>query len=99
MARAEDKWTKEDLEERIKALFLQQALEHLNHALEMRRQEGRPVARLPDLVGSGDLLQLPEEPFGGHFMLSGGRVVSTDNGKLLHVFIGPHSPPTEPYLD
>jgi hypothetical protein len=99
LATAPDHWTRDDLQERLRGLQLQQALDRLNEAAKLRQAEGKALSSLQDLIGYGEIRQLPEEPYGGSFHLENGRVVSSDDNKMLHVFIHPRDPPTQPYLD
>jgi hypothetical protein len=96
---APDHWTRDDLQDRLRGLELQQALDRLNSAAQLRRAEGQPLSSLQDLIGYGEIKQIPEEPYGGSFHLENGRVVSSDDDKMLHVFIHPRDPPTQPYVD
>lgn len=76
LAESNDPLMKKRLEKRLVALeratLIEDALERF------RLREGRNPARLAELVSSGDLIVLPEDPYGGQWgILKNGRVFST----------------------
>jgi tetratricopeptide (TPR) repeat protein len=99
LQRTTDDRTQRDLKERLDSLHLQQDLELLNLAARARRQAGKPVRDLSDLVGYGQLQELPIEPFGGEFKIVGEQVMSTHQDKLLHLFTHPGSTTVPTYVD
>ncbi|MHB8418926.1 MAG: hypothetical protein ACYDCL_12685 [Myxococcales bacterium] len=101
LAEARDEKRRDELENRLKALVLQLDLERLNRALAARRQAGLPISGLGDLVGFASLDRLPKEPYGGEFRLSAAadRVVSSDDDKLLRIYVHPGEAALEPAAD
>jgi tetratricopeptide (TPR) repeat protein len=94
-----DERTHGELEERLRALYLQKDLADLNRAAEARLAAGQPLARLDDLIGYAGMTELPAEPFGGHFQIVGAKVVSSDDDKLLRLFVHAHDSLVEPHAD
>jgi hypothetical protein len=99
LGQAFDKWTINELQERLQALNLQKELDQLNAAARARAADGKPVTQLADLVGYADVSGIPEDPFGGAYRVEGGRVVSSHADKLVHTFVHPGEPPTQPWVD
>jgi len=87
LERTIDQRTHDELVERLRALYLQKDLAVLNRAAHERLAAGLPLTSVDDLVGYAGLTQLPPESFGGTFRISGDKVVSSDDDKLLHLFV------------
>ncbi len=101
LANATEETVKADLEDRLKALTLQKDLDALNEALSARTRADKTTASMEDLVGYGGLTAVPPEPFGGRweFDEATARVKSSDDWRLLRVFVKPGRPPIEPWAD
>ncbi len=99
LARTVDQRTHDELAERLQALYLQNDLARLNQAAAARLATGQPLTRLEDLIGYGDVSELPAEPFGGTFQLAGTKVVSSNDAKLLHLFVHANDSLIEPSAD
>jgi len=72
------------LEERLRQARLTRDLYYLNRAVaEFAARLGRPPSSFDELIATGLLRQLPAEPFGGAYQLSGDRVVSSSGARGL----------------
>jgi hypothetical protein len=80
MERETDPRRKAVLEERIRRVIVERDLQSMEMAVaEYTARLGVPPRRLADLVQSGMLVRIPEEPYGGRYMLSpDGRGVRSD---------------------
>jgi tetratricopeptide (TPR) repeat protein len=96
LQRAIDQRTRDDLLERLRALYLQKDLATLNRAAKERLATGLPLDSVENLVGYAGLTQIPPESFGGTFRISGDKVVSSDDEKLLHLFVHANNSLMEP---
>ena len=84
-----DPQTRESLAERMKEVIIERDLRTLEDAVEVYRTQHRAVpARLTDLVASGILPMLPQEPFGGDYRLNlkTGSVSSSTHPERLRTF-------------
>jgi tetratricopeptide (TPR) repeat protein len=99
LAQAEDVRTHADLETRLNALLLQQALEKIERRLEARRAAGLPETQ--DLAEAMGPEGLPTDPFGGHFSIDAktGKARSSSEDRLLRIHVHPGSPPVEKTYD
>ena len=80
---------REKLEVRAKEVMVERDLRLLEEAVKQFRQKyARQPARLSDLIASGLLTRLPEEPFGGTYGIDSqtGAVFSSTHPKRLKVF-------------
>jgi hypothetical protein len=96
LQRTIDQRTHDELVERLRALFLQRDLAALNQAAGARLAAGLPLATVDDLVGFGGISSIPPESFGGSFRIAGNKVVSSDDDKLLHLFVHSNDSLLEP---
>jgi len=81
--------TREKLDERAKEIIIERDLQALEFAREAyRSQQGRLPKSLDDLVISGQIRQIPDEPFGGMYNLDAqtGEITSSSHPKRLKVF-------------
>jgi hypothetical protein len=99
LQRTIDERTHDELEERLRALYLQSDLATLNRAAQARLATGQPLRRVDDLVGYAGVTQVPVEPFGGKFLIADDKVTSTDDDKLLHLFVHARDSLVEPSAD
>ncbi len=78
MERETDTRRKAFLEERIRRVIVERDLQSMEMAIAgYTAQVGAPPRRLADLVKSGMLARIPEEPYGGKYVLTpDGRVLS-----------------------
>lgn len=80
---------REKLAIRAKEVLIERDLRTIEGAIEQfRRKHAKLPARLSDLVSSGYLAAIPEEPFGGTYQLDSktGRVSSSSRSTRLKVF-------------
>jgi len=96
-----DERTLADLENRLKALYLQGELEQLRAAIRQRDQEGLRVRSLDDLVGLDGLTFLPFDPFGKRFVFQPEKedVTSPDSDQLLRIYVSRNDPAIQPTED
>lgn len=67
------------LEERVRQVMVERDLRILESAVsEFTSRRGEPPGRLSDLVGSGILPGLPEEPYGGKYLLAPDGSIRSD---------------------
>ena len=97
LAEAVEDRTRTELQTRLNALLLQQALEQLDRQLDQRRAAGLPTRTEQDLLDAVAPVGLPEDPFGGRFSIdpATGKARSTNEDKLLRVHIHPGALPVE----
>jgi len=77
--RETDPRRKASLQERIRQVEVERDLQSLERAIaEYTSQIGTPPGKLADLVRSGVLLRIPEEPFGGKYLLMPDGQVRSD---------------------
>ena len=84
-----DERIKQELEMRIKELVLERDLGKLERAADDYHQHhGKFPKRLKDLVADGRLAAIPQEPFGGEYVLDSklGKVTSSTHPNRLHVY-------------
>jgi len=85
----QDAGMREVLEKRAKEVMIERDIRLLESAVQRyREQRGRIPGRLQDLVQSGILPALPQEPFGGSYHLDSrtGNISSSTHPKRLKVF-------------
>ncbi|HEY4717336.1 MAG TPA: hypothetical protein VII00_09570 [bacterium] len=62
---------KKELERRIKELTVEKDLKLLNSSIEeFYKKSGKKPAKLEELIAAGILRVLPEEPFGGEYIIN-----------------------------
>ena len=91
-----DPQTRESLENRMKEVIIERDIRILGEAVEVYRTEHRALpAMLTDLVASGVLSMLPQEPFGGDYRLDPktGSVSSSTHPERLRTFFKRKRPP------
>jgi hypothetical protein len=84
-----DERIKHELEIRIKELVLERDLGNLERASNDYHQHHREIPKqLQDLVADGRLAAIPQEPFGGEYVLDSktGKVTSSTHPSRLHVY-------------
>ena len=75
---AQDERLRENLQHRMREVIAERDIRKLEEAvLQYQSQYGRRPSHLADLVASGILARIPDEPLGGAYELSEGRVKST----------------------
>jgi hypothetical protein len=82
-------WIKEQLETRIKEVIIERDIRALDKAaLRYRQREGHGPAKLNDLLRTGDIAALPNEPFGGEYRVDPrtGAITSSTHPERLHVY-------------
>ncbi|WP_447984519.1 hypothetical protein [Nitrospira sp. Nam74] len=87
-AQTDNSYVKAELETRMKELIIERDVRHLERAVSRyRERNGAFPDRLQELVGRGDLGKVPEEPFGGAYVLDAttGKITSTTHPKRLRV--------------
>lgn len=87
-AQTDNSYVKAELETRMKELIIERDVRHLERAVSRYRQRnGAFPDRLQALVARGDLGKVPEEPFGGEYVLDAatGKITSTTHPKRLRV--------------
>jgi hypothetical protein len=87
-AQTDNTSVKAELETRMKELIIERDIRHLEHALtQYRERKGAYPKRLQELAGIGDLGKVPEEPFGGEYVLDAttGTITSSTHPKRLRV--------------
>ncbi|ULA64731.1 MAG: hypothetical protein LZF86_190024 [Nitrospira sp.] len=80
---------REKLEARVKEIMIERDLRHLEEAIQRYHQvEGKSPKTLSDLVLSGILQAIPDEPFGGTYNMDAqtGELSSSSHPKRLKVF-------------
>jgi hypothetical protein len=78
-ARETDPRRKVSLEERIRRVIVERDLQSMEMAIaEYTSRVGAPPRNLADLVQSGMLAQIPEEPYGGRYLLTPDGGVQSD---------------------
>lgn len=80
---------REKLATRAKEVVIERDVRSLERAVQRYREKhGRYPARLTDLIDEGQLTAIPEEPFGGAYLLDAktGRVTSSTHPERLKVF-------------
>jgi hypothetical protein len=85
----EDERIKQELETRIKELVIERDLDTLERAVsDYHRHHKMYPKRLTDLLADGRLVTIPQEPFGGEYLLDSktGKVISTTHPNRLHVY-------------
>ena len=87
-AQTDNSYVKAELETRMKELIIERDVRHLERAVSRyRERNGAFPGRLQELVARGDLGKVPEEPFGGEYVLDAttGKITSTTHPKRLRV--------------
>ncbi len=85
----QDREMREVLENRAKEIIIERDIQALESARDAYRDKrGRLPKALNDLVMSGEVRQIPDEPFGGTYSLDAqtGEVSSSSHPKRLKVF-------------
>ncbi len=85
----QDDGMREVLEKRVKEVMIERDIRLLESAVnQYKGKQGHVPAKLQDLVTSGYLHQIPEEPFGGSYKLDSkiGKVTSSTHPDRLKVF-------------
>ncbi|WP_447979514.1 tetratricopeptide repeat protein [Candidatus Nitrospira bockiana] len=80
---------KAELEKRMKELIIERDIRQLESAVAQYRERHGAYPNLPqDLIRSGILARIPEEPFGGEYRVDSktGAVTSSSHPKRLHVY-------------
>jgi tetratricopeptide (TPR) repeat protein len=80
---------REQLATRAKEVIIERDVRSLERAArQYRDKHGRYPARLSDLLAAGQLMAIPEEPFGGTYVLDSqtGRITSSTHPERLKVF-------------
>ena len=97
LSQAKEEKQRVALEDRLKSLRLQEALERLQTAARERSRLGLPINVISDLIGYSGLVRLPQDPFGGRFEWNSARkqVVTTSANHLLHLYVHPGEPAIE----
>jgi tetratricopeptide (TPR) repeat protein len=81
-------WLKDELNSRVKELIIERDIRALEQAVaQYRQREGTFPKNLADLLRKGDSKILPQEPFGGEYILETktGRVNSTTHPERIRV--------------
>jgi len=88
---------RELFERRIKEIVLEQRLQTVDDAVaRYKARIGAAPQSLNDLVGAGDLPQIPEDPLGGRIVLGhDGRAHSTVMEKRFETFVDPKDPSSQ----
>jgi hypothetical protein len=77
--RETDPRRKASLEERIRRVIVERDLQSMERAIgEYTSRVGAPPGKLADLVQFGMLARIPEEPYGGRYLLTPGGGVRSD---------------------
>jgi hypothetical protein len=87
-AQTDNGYVKAELETRMKELIIERDVRHLEDAVSRyHERSGAFPDRLQELVARGHLGKLPEEPFGGKYVLDAttGKITSTTHPKRLRV--------------
>jgi hypothetical protein len=87
-AQTDNSYVKAELETRMKELIIERDVRHLERAVSRyRERNGAFPGRLQELVARGDIGKVPEEPFGGDYVLDAttGKITSTTHPKRLRV--------------
>jgi tetratricopeptide (TPR) repeat protein len=87
--RTQDSGMREVLEKRVKEVMIERDIRILESAVQQyRAAHGHLPGTMHDLVSSGHLTQMPQEPFGGIYELDAesGTVTSSTHPKRLKVF-------------
>jgi hypothetical protein len=87
-AQTDNSFVKAELETRMKELIIERDVRHLEHAVaRYRERNGAFPSHLQALVSRGDLGKVPEEPFGGEYVLdaTSGKITSSTHPKRLRV--------------
>jgi hypothetical protein len=87
-AQTDNTSVKAELETRMKELIIERDIRHLEHAvIQYRERKSAYPRRLQELVDMGDLGKVPEEPFGGEYVLdtTTGTITSSTHPKRLRV--------------
>lgn len=85
----QDQEMRQVLENRAKEIIIERDIQSLESAREVYREKhGRLPKVLSDLVASGEISQVPNEPFGGTYSLDAqrGEITSSSHPKRLKVF-------------
>ena len=82
-AQANEESTREEWRQRILDLRMERHLRAIEAAAaRFQARTGRPAQGLDELVSAKEIAALPEEPHGGHYVLSGGQAHSTAAPRL-----------------
>lgn len=87
-AQTDNSYVKAELETRMKELIIERDARSLERAVaRYRERSGSFPRRVQELVVGGDLGKVPEEPFGGEYVLDAttGKITSTTHPKRLRV--------------
>ena len=87
-AQTDNSYVKAELETRMKELIIERDVRSLERAVaQYRERNGLFPKDVQALVAAGDLRKIPEEPFGGGYVVdaSTGRITSTTHPKRLRV--------------
>jgi hypothetical protein len=86
-AETDNAYAKAELETRMKELIIERDIRYLERAVaQYRDRNGAPPKRVEDLL-HGDLSKVPEEPFGGRYLVdvTTGKITSSTHPKRLRV--------------
>lgn len=87
-AQTDNTYVKTELETRMKELIIERDVRHLERAVaRYRERNGTFPMRMQELLRKGDLEKMPEEPFGGQYVLDAttGTITSSTHPKRLRV--------------